>query len=151
MYRKRYNLKRYKMKTLYKASATATGGRNGKVQSSDDVLSLEIRMPKELGGSGGDYTNPEQLFAAGYSACFDSALGYVANMQKIQIQNTEVTAVVGIGQLPEGGFGLEVELSVKVPGVEKEVAEKLLQAAHQACPYSNAIRNNVQVELKLID
>ena len=139
------------MKTLYKAQATATGGRNGQVKSSDDVLNLEVRMPKELGGTGGAFTNPEQLFAAGYSACFDSALNHVARMQKIEIKDTEVTATVGIGSIPSGGFGLEVALEVKIPGVEREVAQKLLETAHQACPYSNATRNNIEVSLTLVD
>jgi Ohr subfamily peroxiredoxin len=139
------------MKTLYKAQATATGGRNGQVKSSDDVLNLEVRMPKELGGTGGAFTNPEQLFAAGYSACFDSALNHVARMQKIAIKDTEVTATVGIGSVPSGGFGLEVALEVKIPGVEREVAQKLLETAHQVCPYSNATRNNIEVSLTLVD
>ncbi|EAY27933.1 organic hydroperoxide resistance protein [Microscilla marina] len=139
------------MKTLYKAQATATGGRNGQVKSSDDVLNLEVRMPKELGGTGGDFTNPEQLFAAGYSACFDSALNHVARQQKISIKNTEVTATVGIGSIPSGGFGLEVALEVKIPGVARDVAEKLLQTAHQVCPYSNATRNNIEVSLTLVN
>lgn len=139
------------MKTLYKAQATATGGRNGQVKSSDDVLNLEVRMPKELGGTGGAFTNPEQLFAAGYSACFDSALNHVARMQKIEIKDTEVTATVGIGSIPSGGFGLEVALEVKIPGVEREVAQKLLETAHQVCPYSNATRNNIEVSLTLVD
>ncbi len=139
------------MKTLYKAQATATGGRNGQVKSSDDVLNLEVRMPKELGGTGGAFTNPEQLFAAGYSACFDSALNHVARMQKIAIKDTEVTATVGIGSIPSGGFGLEVALEVKIPGVEREVAQKLLETAHQVCPYSNATRNNIEVSLTLVD
>lgn len=139
------------MKTLYKAQATATGGRNGQVKSSDDVLNLEVRMPKELGGTGGAFTNPEQLFAAGYSACFDSALNHVARMQKIAIKDTEVTATVGIGSVPSGGFGLEVALEVKIPGVAREVAQKLLETAHQVCPYSNATRNNIEVSLTLVD
>ncbi|WP_299458208.1 organic hydroperoxide resistance protein [uncultured Microscilla sp.] len=139
------------MKTLYKAQATATGGRNGQVKSSDDVLNLEVRMPKELGGTGGDFTNPEQLFAAGYAACFDSALNHVARQQKISIKNTEVTATVGIGSIPSGGFGLEVALEVKIPGLARDVAEKLLQTAHQVCPYSNATRNNIEVSLTLVN
>lgn len=140
------------MKALYEAKATATGGRtHGKVKSSDGVLDLELRMPKELGGSGGEFTNPEQLFAAGYSACFDSALNLVARMQKMPLKDTEVSATVGIGKLPNGGFGLQVALDVRIPGVEREVAEKLLQAAHQACPYSNATRGNIEVTLTLLD
>ncbi|WP_188467302.1 Ohr family peroxiredoxin [Marivirga lumbricoides] len=139
------------MKVLYEAEATATGGRNGKVQSSDKVLDLEVRMPKSLGGQGGEFTNPEQLFAAGYSACFDSALNMVAGMKKEPVKNTEVTAKVGIGQLPSKGFGLAVELLVKIPGIERERAQELLEAAHQACPYSNATRGNIEVKLTLVD
>lgn len=138
------------MKTLYKAQATATGGRNGQVKSSDEVLNLEVRMPKELGGTGGAFTNPEQLFAAGYSACFDSALNHVARLQKIHLKGTEVTATVGIGSVPSGGFGLEVALEVKIPGIEREVAQKLLETAHQVCPYSNATRGNIEVSLTLV-
>ena len=138
------------MKTLYKAQATATGGRNGQVKSSDEVLDLEVRMPKELGGAGGDFTNPEQLFAAGYSACFDSALNHVARSQKMHLKGTKVTATVGIGQVPSGGFGLEVALEVTIPGVEREVAQKLLETAHQVCPYSNATRGNIEVSLTLV-
>lgn len=139
------------MKILYEAQATATGGRNGKVQSSDKVLDLEVRTPKALGGQGGDFTNPEQLFAAGYSACFDSALNMVAGIKKVAIKNTQVTAKVGIGQLPSKGFGLAVELSVKIPDVDRKVAQDLLDAAHQACPYSNATRGNIDVRLTLVD
>ena len=134
------------MKVLYTAEATATGGRNGKVVSSDNVLNLEVRMPKALGGGGGDYTNPEQLFAAGYSACFDSALNMIARTQKIAITST-VTAEVSIGSLENGGFGLEATLRVKVEGVDNETAKKLVEAAHQVCPYSNATRNNMNVTL----
>ena len=134
------------MKILYTAEATATGGRNGKVVSSDNVLNLEVRMPKALGGGGGDYTNPEQLFAAGYSACFDSALNMIARTQKIAITST-VTAEVSIGSLENGGFGLEATLRVKVEGVDNETAKKLVEAAHQVCPYSNATRNNMNVTL----
>ena len=139
------------MKTLYVAEATATGGRNGHVQSSDNVLDLQVRMPKTLGGDGGAFTNPEQLFAAGYSACFDSALNYVANLKKTPLLDTEVTAKVAIGALPTGGFGLAAELFVKIPNVDRAKAEELLQAAHMACPYSNATRGNIEVKLHLVD
>ncbi|OJJ18811.1 organic hydroperoxide resistance protein [marine bacterium AO1-C] len=140
------------MKALYEAQATATGGRaHGKVKSSDGVLDLELRMPKSLGGTGGAFTNPEQLFAAGYSACFDSALNHVARLQKITLKDTEVTATVGIGALEGGGFGLEVALDVRIPHEDRTVAEKLLHAAHQACPYSNATRGNIEVKLTLLD
>jgi len=139
------------MKTLYVAQATTTGGRNGNVKTDDGVLDLEVRTPKGLGGQGGAFTNPEQLFAAGYSACFGSAISYIAGLQKIEVQNVEVTAQVGIGQLATGGFGLEAELQVKIPNLDREAAQKLMEAAHQACPYSNATRGNMEVKLQLID
>ncbi|SFB74197.1 peroxiredoxin, Ohr subfamily [Flexibacter flexilis DSM 6793] len=139
------------MEILYTAQASAQGGRNGHVRSSDDVLNLEVRMPKSLGGTGGAYTNPEQLFAAGYAACFDSALNLVARMQKVAVQDTVVTANVSIGKTEAGGFGLAVALEVKIPNVERSVAEGLLQAAHAVCPYSNATRGNIEVSLKLVD
>jgi osmotically inducible protein OsmC len=133
---------------LYTASATATGGRNGKVVSSDNVLELEVRMPKELGGSGGAHTNPEQLFAAGYAACFDSALSLVIRGAKVKAGTTTVTAQVGIGKNESDGFGLVITLEVNVPDVEQSVAEELVAKAHTVCPYSNATRGNVEVTLK---
>lgn len=139
------------MEILYTAQATAQGGRNGHVRSSDDVLNLEVRMPKSLGGAGGAYTNPEQLFAAGYAACFDSALNMVARMQKVTVQDTTVTANVSIGKTEAGGFGLAVALEVKIPNVERTIAQGLLQAAHAVCPYSNATRGNIEVTLTLVD
>ncbi len=138
------------MKTLYEATATAKGGRNGQVKSTDEVLDLEVRMPKGLGGSGGPYTNPEQLFAAGYAACFDSALNVVARQSSIKISGTEVSATVGIAQNDAGGFSLSVKLAVLIPEVSREVAQKLLEGAHAVCPYSNATRNNIPVELTLV-
>jgi osmotically inducible protein OsmC len=138
------------MEILYTAQATATGGRNGKVLSSDGVLNLEVRMPKTLGGSGGEYTNPEQLFATGYAACFDSALNLVARMQKVAVQNTEVTAHVSIGKTATGGFGLSAKLEVKIPNIDRALAQQLLEAAHQVCPYSNATRGNIEVTLVLV-
>lgn len=138
------------MNALYKAEVTATGGRNGHVESTDGVINMDVRMPKELGGSGGAYTNPEQLFAAGYAACFDSALNLVARQLKITVKDTKVTAQVGIGQLPSGGFGLSASLSVHIPNVEKEVAQQLIEQAHQVCPYSNATRGNIDVTLQLV-
>lgn len=134
--------------TLYTASATATGGRNGKIVSSDQVLDLEVRTPKELGGSGGAYTNPEQLFAAGYAACFDSALSLVIRMAKIKTGTTSVTAHVGIGKNDADGFGLAVTLEVNIPDVDVATAEELVAKAHGVCPYSNATRGNVEVTLK---
>jgi len=133
---------------LYTASATATGGRNGQVISSDNVLELEVRTPKELGGSGGAYTNPEQLFAAGYSACFDSALSLVIRGAKVKTGTTSVTAHVGIGKNESEGFGLVITLEVNIPDVEQSVAEELVAKAHTVCPYSNATRGNVEVTLK---
>jgi osmotically inducible protein OsmC len=135
---------------LYTAHATATGGRNGNIKSSDDVLNLEVRTPKELGGQGGTYTNPEQLFAAGYAACFDSALNLVISMGKVKTGTTTVTADVSIGKNGNGGFGLAVKLSVSIPDVDRETAHQLLEKAHQVCPYSNATRNNIEVELELV-
>jgi Ohr subfamily peroxiredoxin len=137
------------MKILYQAKASATGGRNGHVASSDGVLDLQLAIPKGLGGPGGALTNPEQLFAAGYAACFDSALNFVATQRKISLSGTRVDASVGIGQREAGGFGLAVRLDVTIPGVPREQAQGLLEAADAACPYSNAVRGNVDVELTL--
>ncbi|MCX6216824.1 organic hydroperoxide resistance protein [Spirosoma sp.] len=132
---------------LYTAHATATGGRDGHVTSSDKVLDLDVRVPREMGGAGGAFTNPEQLFAAGYAACFDSALNLVTRMSKVKTGTTTVTADVSIGKLADGGFGLAVTLDVNVPGVEQNVAEELVAKAHQVCPYSNATRGNIDVTL----
>ncbi len=139
-----------KIEKLYTAHASVTGGRNGHIVSSDGVLDLEVRMPKELGGSGGAYTNPEQLFAAGYAACFDGALNLVIRTQKVTTGTTQVNASVSIGKNNNGGFGLSVKLEASIPGVEKELAQELLEKAHQVCPYSNATRGNIEVELTLI-
>ncbi|MEV6349315.1 organic hydroperoxide resistance protein [Actinoplanes sp. NPDC051851] len=135
---------------VYTASATAHGdGRNGRVRSSDGVLDLDLAIPKEMGGPGGALTNPEQLFAAGYAACFHSALKRVASMQKLTLTDTAITVDVGIGQLPSGGFGLTVAIEAELPGLTEEQATALLEAAHQVCPYSNATRGNVEVALTL--
>ena len=136
------------IEALYTAHATATGGRNGKVNSSDGVLELEVRTPKEMGGSGGAYSNPEQLFAAGYAACFDSALSHVIRAEKVKTGTTTVTAHVGIGKNDTGGFGLVITLEANIPDVEQSVADDLVAKAHQVCPYSNATRGNVEVTLK---
>lgn len=133
---------------IYTATATATGGRNGKVSSSDGVLDLEVRLPKEMGGVNNDYTNPEQLFAAGYAACFDSALSLIIKRNKVTTGMTTVTAHVGIGKDEAEGFGLVVTLEANIPGVEQSVADDLIAQAHQVCPYSNATRGNVEVTLK---
>lgn len=132
---------------LYTARATASGGRNGKVKSDDGVIDLEVKMPKALGGSGGAYSNPEQLFAAGYSACFDSALQLVARTEKVKIDST-VTAEVSIGP-DQGGFGIGVHLHVTVEGVEQAKAQELVDKAHQVCPYSKATRNNIPIEIEV--
>lgn len=139
-----------KIEKLYTAEALATGGRNGNVKSSDGVLDLEVRTPKELGGGGGAYTNPEQLFAAGYAACFDSALSLVIRTAKVETEETTVTAQVSIGKTVSGGFGLSVKLQISIPGVTPEVAQSLAEKAHQVCPYSNATRGNIEVELEIV-
>lgn len=135
------------MKKLYTADATATGGRNGHVKSSNGVLDLEVRMPKALGGSDDDHTNPEQLFAAGYAACFDSALNLVIKQEKAIAGSTSVTAKVSIGQNDAGGFSLVVDLDVNISDTELDKANELVAKAHQVCPYSNATRGNIQVTL----
>ncbi|OXS61438.1 Ohr subfamily peroxiredoxin [Bacillus sp. V-88] len=135
------------MNALYTAKATAKGGRDGKVTSSDGVLDVALGMPKALGGSGADgETNPEQLFAAGYAACFDSALNLVARQEKKKIQSN-VTAEVSIGKDTDGGFKLGVVLSVAVNGVELDEAKQLVEKAHGVCPYSKATNGNIEVEL----
>ena len=135
------------MKTLYNIGATAKGGRNGQVKSENGVLDLAVRMPKGLGGANDDYANPEMLFAAGYAACFDSALNLVIRSEKVKTGETSVTAQVSIGQLANGGFGLAAELHANIPGVNLELAEQLIEKAHQVCPYSNATRVNMDVKL----
>ncbi len=139
------------MKIFYEAKASATGGRTGQVTTNDGALSFQLSMPKGLGGPGGDGTNPEQLFAAGYAACFDSALNYIAGLKKVALESTSVGSTVGIGQRDDGGYGLTVALQVKIVGVPRDQAEELLRAADAACPYSNAIRGNVDVALSLVD
>ncbi|SDG19692.1 organic hydroperoxide resistance protein [Epilithonimonas hungarica] len=137
------------MKAMYTAVATATGGRNGHVKSDNGVLDLQVRMPKGLGGANDDFTNPEQLFAGGYAACFDSALNLVIKQAKAATGETSVTAQVSIGQIENGGFGLAVELAVNIPGVSIEEAQQLVEKAHQVCPYSNATRGNIEVKLSV--
>jgi len=135
---------------LYTASATATGdGRSGHTRSSDGVLDLDLAVPKEMGGPGGHLTNPEQLFAAGYAACFHSALKRVAANQKIQLTDTAITVDVGIGPNDNGGFGLQVAIEAELPGLDEATAQSLIDAAHQLCPYSNATRGNVEVTLTI--
>ncbi|WP_031527763.1 organic hydroperoxide resistance protein [Dyadobacter crusticola] len=136
-----------KIEPLYTAKATATGGRNGKVKSENGVLDIDVRVPKEMGGPSGEYLNPELLFAGGYAACFDSALGVVLRQEKITGVTSTVTAEVSIGKIDNGGFGLAVTLEVEIPGVDKEKAQELTEKAHQICPYSNATRGNIDVQL----
>ncbi len=136
-------------KVLY--TATATGGRTGTAKSSDGALSIELSTPKELGGGGGSGTNPEQLFAAGYSACFIGAMKAVAGSLGLKVPaDATVTATVGIGPRSEGGFGITADLAISLPGLDHADAEKLAAAAHQVCPYSNATRGNVDVGLTVV-
>jgi Ohr subfamily peroxiredoxin len=135
------------MKVLYTAEATATGGRNGHVKSDNGVLNIQVRAPKAMGGANDDYTNPEQLFAAGYAACFDSALNHIIRLEKLNTGTTSVTAKVSIGSIENGAFGLAVELVVNIAEVSTGEAQRLTERAHQVCPYSNATRNNIEVKL----
>jgi osmotically inducible protein OsmC len=135
------------MNVLYTATAHATGdGRNGHARSEDGILDIDMRVPREMGGPGGA-ANPEMLFAAGYAACFHSALKVVARQEKVSVDGSEVAASVGIGPLDNGGFGLAVELRVSVPDLDRDTAEKLIARAHEVCPYSNATRGNIPVTL----
>ena len=136
---------------LYKTSARATGGRDGESATLDCTLAVKLATPKELGGAGGAGNNPEQLFAAGYAACFIGAMKFVASQGGPKVPaDTTVTSTVGIGPRSEGGFGLDIELAVSLPGLEKADAEALVEKAHQVCPYSNATRGNVDVRLTVI-
>ncbi len=134
---------------LYRAHATSTGGRDGRTVVPDANLDLKLSTPKSLGGAGGDGANPEQLFAAGYSACFIGAMKFVAGRDKIALPaDVSIDASVGIGAIPNG-FGIEVDLKVTIPGMDRAVAEKLVAAAHTVCPYSNATRGNIDVRLSI--
>ena len=138
------------MQVVYTASATATGdARNGHVRSSDGVLDFDLAVPKEMGGPGGALTNPEQMFAAGYAACFHSALKAVAGREKITLTDTAITVDIGIGSNGQGGFGLQATIEAEIPSVDEATARRLLEAAHQVCPYSNATRGNIEVTLNL--
>ena|ERR1700760_4188463 len=138
------------MDAIYTAVATASGdGRNGHTTSEDGLLDVDVRIPKEMGGPGGA-TNPEQLFAAGYAACFHSALKLVGSAEQADMSDTEVSAAVSIGTLDNGGFGLAVELDVYAPHLEREAALALVQKAHEVCPYSNATRGNIDVVLTVV-
>lgn len=139
------------MKALYTATATVHGGREGSVKSSDGVLQHDLKMPKELGGPGGTGTNPEQLFAAGYGACYESALANIARKEGVKLQDVEVTANVSIGKDDsDGGFRLAVRMDVKLPGIDRAQAEGLAEKAHAFCPYSKATRGNIEVELNVL-
>jgi lipoyl-dependent peroxiredoxin len=139
------------MPILYTTKASATGGREGRAISENGVLDVTLTTPKELGGNGATGTNPEQLFAAGYSACFLGALKYVAAQEKVKVpEDAKVTATVGIGPREDGtGFGIEVSISVDLPGIEREIGEKLVAAAHIVCPYSHAMRTATEVSATL--
>lgn len=134
----------------YRTTATATGGREGAARTADGNFEVKLSTPKELGGAGGPGTNPEQLFASGYSACFLGAMKAVAPSLQLKVPaETTVTADVGIGPRSEGGFGITADLTINLPGLDRAEAQKLVEAAHQVCPYSNATRGNVNVGLKL--
>jgi Ohr subfamily peroxiredoxin len=135
------------MAILYTAVGTATGGRDGRASSDDGNLDVMLVPPKELGGPGTPGTNPEQLFAVGYAGCFQSALGVVARRQKLDITGSTVTASVGLAMNDSGGFGIEVELKVVIPGMSQDDADEIVYEAHEVCPYSNATRGNVPVTL----
>lgn len=139
------------MQAIYSATATSTGGRDGRSITADNKLDLALSTPKELGGNGGGGTNPEQLFAVGYSACFIGALKLVAAQQKVQVPTSlHVTATVGIGENPKGeGFTIRADLEVDIPGVEKSIAKQLVEAADKICPYSNATRGNIDVNFTI--
>lgn len=137
-------------KIAYRATATAQGGREGRAQSSDGALDVQLSTPRELGGAGGPGTNPEQLFAAGYSACFLGALKFVAGKEKVALPaETSITGQVGIGPIPTG-FGIEVELRISIPGLDRPQAQALVDKAHIVCPYANATRGNIDVTLTLV-
>jgi len=139
------------VQVLYQTSATAVGGRTGKARSDDGRLDVELSTPKELGGPGGVGTNPEQLFAAGYAACFLGALKVAGQQLKVNVPpESSITATVGIGPRSQGGFGITANLAIALPGVDAERARTLVEAAHQICPYSNATRNNVDVVLTVV-
>ena len=140
------------VEVLYSTAARATGGRDGHSATLDGEFAVKLATPKELGGAGGEGNNPEQLFAAGYAACFIGAMKFVASQEPgfTVPEDTSVTAKVGIGPRSEGGFGLEVTLTIALAGVERGVAENLVAKAHQVCPYSNATRNNIDVQLNVL-
>jgi lipoyl-dependent peroxiredoxin len=137
-------------KVLYRAHAHATGGRDGRATVADSKLDFKLTTPRELGGAGGDGANPEQLFAAGYSACFIGAMKFVAARDKISMPaDASIDSSVGIGQIPNG-FGIEVEMKISLPGMDRAAAQQLIEKAHVVCPYSNATRGNIDVTLTLV-
>ncbi|SDH13127.1 peroxiredoxin, Ohr subfamily [Vibrio xiamenensis] len=137
-------------KTVFTAQASITGGRDGRATADDQQIDLKLTTPKALGGMGGEGTNPEQLFAAGYSACFMGALKLVASQQKVKIpEAATIEGLVGIGPIPQG-FGIEVELRITVPELDKALVQELVEKAHQVCPYSNATRGNIDVTLTVL-
>lgn len=136
---------------IYKTQATATGGRDGSARSDDGSVDVKLVVPKEMGGPGGNGANPEKLFAAGYSACFLGAMKAVSGKVGVKVPNeATVTAEVGFGPRSEGGYGITADLKVNLPGIDREAGERLMKAAHEVCPYSNATRNNVNVGLTLV-
>ncbi len=139
------------MNVLYRTEATATGGRTGRAATKDGAFAVTLVTPKELGGPGGEGNNPEQLFASGYAACFLGAVKFVASQRKVKVSDdSTVTAAVGIGKRDDGqGFGLDVELTIALPGVDAATAREIVDQAHIVCPYSNATRNGLDVRLKL--
>ncbi|SDX42939.1 peroxiredoxin, Ohr subfamily [Marininema mesophilum] len=138
------------MKPLFTTAATSQGGRDGRVVSEDGVIDLDVRAPKEMGGPGGHATNPEQLFAAGYSTCFNSALNLVIRKERVSTGNPEVTANVSIGKDSDGGYGLAAKLQIKIPDVDRETAQKLVKEASKVCPYAKATRGNIEVEYEVL-
>ena len=139
------------MQVLYTAEGTAWGGREGRSASSDGNLDVQLVVPKELGGPGGEGTNPEQLFAVGFAGCFHSALKLVGRSRQLDVKDSAVTVRVGLGTNDAGAFGLAVEIEAELPGVERDAALALVEAAHEVCPYSNATRGNVDVSLSVTE
>ncbi|OON69861.1 Ohr subfamily peroxiredoxin [Hymenobacter sp. CRA2] len=136
------------MEKVYTAQAHVKGGRNGQVTSQDNALTLELSTPKAMGGMGKEgATNPEQLFAAGYAACFEGALGVAARQAKVTLKDVTIESFVHFGKAEDGGFGIAADLHVNIPGVEQQQAQELVEAAHQICPYSRATRGNIEVNL----
>jgi Ohr subfamily peroxiredoxin len=137
-----------KIEKIFTAQALAKGGRDGRVTTNNNVLDIDLSTPKEMGGPGKPgATNPEQLFAAGYAACFEGALGVAARQAKVKLENVTVEAFIGFGKAEDGGFGISADLHVNIPGIEQKQAEELVEAAHGICPYSRATRGNIEVSL----